>query len=117
MESEPVGWSLSVAAGWALRSPTEQDQPSSPPQPFTFPLVKITFLALIWLVVIWDLQIVFWMRPSLLEVTQQSSERGLEWISVLKKVSPPQQSPSFRPPLTPCCPASRDHPAHSSFNI
>lgn len=88
MESEPVGWSLSAAAGWALRSPTEQDQPSSLPQPFTLPLVKITFLALIWHVVIWDLQIVFWMRPSLLEVTQQSSERGLEWISVLK-VSPP----------------------------
>lgn len=62
------------------------------------PLVTITFLALSGLVVIWDLQIVFWMRPSLLEVTQQSSEKGLEWISVL---CPPQQSSSFRPLLTP----------------
>ena len=61
------------------------------PQPFTLSLVTITFLALIGLVVIWDLQIVFWMRPSLLEVTQQSSERGLEWISVLEKVSPPSR--------------------------
>ena len=94
MESEPAGWLLSAATGWALRSPTEQDQLSSPPQPFTLPLVMITLLAVIGLVVIWDLQIVFWMSLSLLEVTQQSSERGLEWISVLEKVSSPSRVPS-----------------------
>ena len=85
MDSEPAGWLLSTP------EPTEQDQRSFPPQPFTLSLVTITFLALIGLVVIWDLQIVFWMRPILLEVTQQSSERGLEWISVLEKVSPPSR--------------------------
>ena len=53
----------------------------------------IPFLAVIGLVVIWDLQIVFWMSLSLLEVTQQSSERGLEWISVLEKVSSPSRVP------------------------
>lgn len=81
------------------------------------PLVMITFLALSGLVVIWDLQIVFWMRLSLLEVTQQSFEKGLEGISVLKKVSPPQQSSSFRPLLTPWSPASRDPPGHSTLDI
>lgn len=59
MELGPAGWPLSGGAGGAVQSPTEQDQPPSPSQPFMLPLATITFWALIGLVVVWNLQIFF----------------------------------------------------------